>query len=141
MKPSELYDLLHELFGIGDYDDTGDRPWWQVRSVEIGKVGRMLKSRHCTTDEVAEAARYAQLQGIPITESWQVFQLVPDALKARRLARTEQDAAALRNDRSAAIQAALDLHDTAWAERLMRTPDAHLDEVLQEWRDHARTIR
>ena len=139
MKPGELYDLLQELFGIGDFDD-GQGLWYQSRGVEIGKLKRMLTSRHCTVEEVAEAARYAHGRHIPITQAWQVFQLVPEALRARRLSRAEEEHLALRDARSEAVRAALDLHDTTWADRLMRTPDQHLETVLQEWRNHARTL-
>ena len=136
MKPAQVYDLLQELFGIGD--DDGTRAWWQVRSVEIGKIGRMLKSRHCTAEEVIEAARYAHGMGIPITASWQIFELVPEALQARRIADSRTAAETHQADRSAAIREALDQHDPEWAQRLMRTPDVHLETVLKEWRSHER---
>jgi hypothetical protein len=140
VKPGELYDLLQEMFGIGDFDD-GDGLWYRSRGVEIGKLTRMMKSRHCTTDEVATAARYAYERHIPITHSWQLFKLVPEALRAGRLTRAEEEALSLRDARSEAIQEALDLHDTTWAERLMRTPDQYLSQVLQEWRDHVHSLR
>lgn len=135
MKTGELYDLLQELFGIGDHDDmVGGGPWYQKRAIEIGKLSGMLKARHCTADEVAEAARYAHGMVIPITASWQIFRLVPEAAQARRLAASESLTSALQADRAASIREALDQHDTEWAERLMRTPDVHLETVLKEWR-------
>lgn len=139
MKTGELYDLLQTLFGIGDFDD-GAGLWYQSRGIEVGKLTAMLKARHCTAEEVAEAAHYAAAQRIPVTQSWQVFNLVPEAKHAHRLALSTTATEALQQDRAASIRQALDLHDSAWAERLMRTPDAHLEQVLEEWKNHVDTL-
>jgi len=136
MTPGQLYDELHALFGIGDYDDLvdGATPWHKVRMTEIAKLKGMLKRRHCTVEEVHIAAQYAYSEGKPITAAWQVFLLVPEALKAKR-----ETARALAQGRAAqelldAVAEAVEAGDMDWAERLMRTPPQYATGVLDEWR-------
>jgi hypothetical protein len=138
LTSGELYDLLREMFGIGDYDPVATtRPWHRVRAIEVGKLNRMLKARHCTPDEVYLAARYAQQRRTPITATWQVFELVPEALKAHRLEREATRLTALHEQVWQATRDALAAGETEWADRLTRTPDTHAEQVLQEWRNHA----
>lgn len=139
MTPGQLYDELHKMFGIGDYDDlvADSKPFHAARMTEIAKLKGMLKRRHCTVEEVHLAARYAQAQGKPISAAWQLFVLVPEALKyqrdQQRAERVERDARGL----AVAIDEAIEAGEHEWAERLMRTPPNHprAGSVLEEWRN------
>lgn len=136
MTPAQLYDELQSMFGIGDYDDSSDNPWHRARAVEIAKIARMLKKRHCTAEEVLVAAKYARRTGKPIHAAWQVFVLVPEALKAARLERARDHAEALDAAIRDAIDDAVALGENEWAARLIRTPRTHVVGVLDEWRNH-----
>ena len=134
--PAELHDLLHEMFGIGNYDDlTSTDPWFRARMTEISKLRAMLKRRRCSIEEVTVAARYARETGKPIHAAWQVFILVPDALKAQREAVLINGREALRTQLQDAASEALDLGETEWADRLMRAPEATAGTVLDQWRN------
>jgi len=134
--PAELHDLLHEMFGIGNYDDLASTdPWFRARITEISKLRGMLKRRHCTVEEVAIAAEYARETGKPIHAAWQVFILVPDALMAQREERRQRTLDALRHDVEAAASEAYELGEHEWADRLMRASENTAATVVDQWRN------
>jgi len=134
--PAELHDLLHEMFGIGNYDDLASTdPWFRARMTEISKLRAMLKRRHCTVEEVAVAAHYARDAGKPIHAAWQVFLLVPDALKAQRAARAQRTLDDLHAAIHDAAAEAYALGEHEWADRLMRAANSTAASVLDEWRN------
>jgi hypothetical protein len=127
----ELYDDLQEMFGLGDPEP--DLEWWQLRGREVGKVARMLKARHCTPDEVRLAAAYAQRIGKHITAYWQVFELIPEALRDQRRREAAERLHRIEHELDEAIEEAIDTQQGEWAERLAR---ARNQLVLTEWRKH-----
>lgn len=133
-SPAAMVDKLHEWFGIGTYDDiASERPFHRERMVEIAKLKSLLKSRRASMTEVWIAALYAREHGKPVHQTWQVFALIPEAMRDRfRLAtadrREESDA-----DWVAAIQEALDAGEQEWAERLQRATDK--TQAVDEWRN------
>ena len=134
--PAELHDLLHEMFGIGNYDDlTSTDPWFRARMTEISKLRAMLKRRRCSVEEVTIAAQYARETGKPIHAAWQVFILVPDALKAQRNERAQRTLENLLVEIHAAAAEAHELGEPEWADRLMRVSHANAVSVLDEWRN------
>lgn len=143
---SELYDLLAELFGIGDYDDlASDLPYYRFRMLEASKLTRMLKKRGCKLEDVVLAAEYAKTRGKTITAAWQVFQLVPEARSAWR--REQLAAMNARSDRGdlldAAFAEAQDLRQHDWAQRLFVVdPRDHTaaDQALEAWTHHKESL-
>lgn len=131
--PAKMVDKLHELFGIGVSDDiAGDLPWHRDRMIQIAKLKAMLKSRRASLAEVNIAADYAHEHGKPVHEVWQVFALIPEAMKAR-FQNARRDTEGVKHEQiQAAIDEAIDQGETEWAERLMRAHN--LGEVLAAWR-------
>lgn len=133
---AELFDMLHGLFGIGDFDEDDERPWHRFRITEISKIKAMRTKRHISLADFALAARYAYRHRMKINNSWQ---LPPQILEARR----EAKATAV-SDLSQEIQAAIDAESSSgrpdsewWVERLMRAAGPYRREVLDEWLEHA----
>lgn len=127
----ELYDLLQVMFGLGDYDEHGDIPWYRARMLEISKLKGMLTKRKATPQQVAVAAHYARDQGLAISAAWQLFELIPEAMVAAR--RAAQEAAP--SELQQAIDEAVKLGLNQWAERLIRVDKADASAVLKEWRN------
>lgn len=114
-----LYDLLHIYFGIGDYDDLvserlGSEPWYRCRMTEIGKLKRLMKSRHVDIADMVQAAEYAHSRHLCITASWQVCELVGEARRAAR----EAERLPLSQRLQDAASQALAVGEDAWAARL-----------------------
>lgn len=134
LTPAALYDRLHEWFGIGSWDEaTSKEPFYRARMNEIGKLKRMLTSRKVKPEAVLEAAEYARRHDVPISEFWQLFDLIA---KARREARTGvHDVRAQLNAAAAEAQVA---GETTWAHRLYNS-DVHAGaQVLAEWEGRRR---
>lgn len=130
--PAELYDLLREYFGIGDWDDSKPKmPYFRARMTEISKLKAMLKRRRCTVAEVAIAAEYARREYKPIHAAWQVFVLVPEALSAQRALDRQSQPDLL----AEAISEAVEAGEMAWADRLMRVGPHDAADVLNAWKE------
>jgi hypothetical protein len=129
----ELFDMLHSLFGIGNFDDSGAVPWFRFRIAEIAKLKGIRKRRSITLADFAVTARYIQRHHEQVKESWQVCGFMADAKReARRIA-----VPALSLDISAALELerALPGPDSAtWIERLLLTRGPFRREVLAEWK-------
>lgn len=142
--PGDLYDLLQELFGIGDYDEVAtphdaDLPraqvWYRARSIEIAKIRSMLRKRRCTLGEVAVAAYYAADEGIPVNASWQVFGLVSDAKRAARARDRQLRQDGVLADRNLAAIEAMEAGEQGWADRLINASDQEVASVIDQWRN------
>lgn len=131
--PAQMVDKLHEMFGIGQADDiASDVPWHRDRMIQIAKLKAMLKSRRASLVEVNIAADYAQAQGKNVHEIWQVFSLIPEAMKARFEKNYNRETGVKHEEIQAAITEALELGEDEWADRLMRA--SNQAEVFREWR-------
>lgn len=128
--PGELYDLLHERFGIGTFDETTSKqPFYKARMTEVSKITAMLRKRRVTIGEVAQAADYAHRTRKPITASWQVFDLIPEALRAAKAKAPDQ----IRERLAEAAAEAMRLGRDDWASRLYRADIHSGPEVLNLW--------
>jgi hypothetical protein len=127
---AKLYDTLQAYFGIGSYDEHCERePWYKARMNEVGKLKRLLKARHVTVETMAQAAEYAHARHIPITETWQLIDLIPDARRAAREAAQRPLSARLQE----AAAAAVDAGEMEWAMRLSASTS---QETLDAWEAH-----
>lgn len=134
--PAELHDLLQRLFGIGDYDDlTSQTPYYRTRMHEIVKLKAMLRRRRVRVEDVAVAALWAHAIGKPITASWQIFRLIPQAKIAIREQEREARQMAQNATRNAAVIEAMEAGDEPWATRLMNASDRDIDAVIDQWRN------
>jgi len=118
MTHAQLYDLLQEWFGVGTYDELVERePWYKARMTEIGKLKRQMTSRHVTVETVLDAARFAHERHRPITATWQIIELIPEARRAARENRASPVTERLQN----AVQEAVSAGESDWAYRLVRS--------------------
>jgi hypothetical protein len=129
-----LYDLLHDYFGIGGHDDVlaernDDVPWYKARMNEIGKLKRLMTSRHVTLETMVQVATYAHDQHLPITATWQLIEAIPDARRA-----AQADARRPLSDRlSEAVSEALAAGEDLWASRLAKSTSV---DALHAWEAH-----
>lgn len=129
MTHAGLYDLLQTYFGIGDYVDDEREPWYKARMNEIGKLKRFMNSRHVDVATMAQAAEYAHDRHLPVTATWQLVELVPEARRAAREALRERSLSERLQD---AVSQAVAAGETEWAQRLA---GASSQEVLEAWED------
>lgn len=135
-SPAALFDLLQRAFGVGSFDElvNNEPPWFKVRMTEIAKIRSLLKARKATVRQVAIAAWYAQQRHVHVSQSYQLFRLIPEAMRTynREVARNRSEA-----DREAVIEAAnqaIEAGETAWADRLIRVAPKDAASVLEEWK-------
>jgi phage terminase Nu1 subunit (DNA packaging protein) len=129
-----MIDKLHELFGIGTSDDiANDTPWHRDRMIQIAKLKALLKSRRASLAEVNIAADYAHETGKSPHEIWQVFALIPEAMKHRFAKATQRQVGAKHEEIHDAIDDAIAQGEDEWADRIMRA--SNQTEALQQWRD------
>jgi hypothetical protein len=125
-----LYDLLQQRFGIGSWDEaTAKVPFYRARMTEISKLKAMMKRRRVRIEEIVLAADYASARQIPIRETWQIFELVPDALKDQRM----NGRADIEERLQKAAEEAMALGRQDWAVRLYNTDRRSGEAVLAEW--------
>lgn len=126
-----LHDLLATYFGIGDYDEVAGKevPYYKSRMNEIGKLKRLMNSRHVDIASMVAAAEYAHTHHIPVPGAWKVVDLIPEARKAAR----ESSRVSLSDRLRMASQEALAHGEPTWA---MRLAGASSEEALKAWEAH-----
>jgi hypothetical protein len=128
-----LFDMLHSLFGVGDFDEAGTDPWFKFRIREIAKLKAIRRKRSISLADYAMTARYCYHHHEQVKESWQLCGFIADAKReARRIAVPE-----LSQEIHAALEAerALPGPDSAtWVERLLLTRGPFRRDVLDEWK-------
>ena len=131
---AELFDLIHKLFGVGDWDadlDGPQKPWHKVRMTEIGKIKAIRRKRHYSIEDFAYLAQFCYQQHRRITKTFDLLEHWPDALRARTLnARSRIDHE---------IQAALELEQQRedgreWVERFLLAQGAGRIAALNRWK-------
>ena len=127
-----LFDMLHSLFGVGDFDDS-DQQWFKFRMREIAKLKAIRKRRSITLADFAMTARYCHRHHEQVKESWQLCGFIADAKReARRIAVPE-----LSQEVHAALEAERALpgpNSATWVERLLLTRGPFRRDVLNEWK-------
>lgn len=132
---AELFDYLHERFGIGTYDElaANKRQWWQERGTGIAKLRAMLKRRQQRIDDVVIAADYAAQLRKHIRYYPQIFELIPEAKKQAADRRREDRRQGLRDQIQDAASHAFELGREEWGQRLLRAPEHDAQAVLDLW--------
>jgi hypothetical protein len=127
----ELFDMLHSLFGIGDWEEG--TPWWRHRANEIAKLRGIRKRRSITLADFALTARYCYRHKEKVTESWQLCGFIADAKReARRIA--VPDLSRQVSEAIASERALPGPDSDTWIERLLLTRGPFRQEVLDQWR-------
>ena len=128
-----LFDMLHSLFGIGNFDEDGTVPWFRFRMTEIAKLKAIRKRRSITLADYAMTARYCQRHQVQVKESWQLCGFIADAKReARRIAVPELSQEI--HDALALERALPGPDSVTWIERLLLTRGPFRREVLDEWK-------
>lgn len=129
---AEVFDMLHDMFGIGDYNEDDDRPWHKARMVEIAKIKAIRTKRRWSFGDFAMVARYCYTQSIPVRKAWDLLQHHGPARLAavnnERLQREERVQEAVSLELRAGLADADD-----WAGRLARATGRGRDELFLEW--------
>lgn len=134
--PGKLFDLLHEMFGFGYYDDiateeTGGEPWHKVRMGEVSRLKGLLRNRRATEKQVTIAAWHARLTGQVVMKPSDLFALIPKAMRAYNNALAEGVQQDLAAEIATAIDEAQEAGELEWVQRLIR---ANSRSALEEWR-------
>lgn len=134
-KEGQVYDALREHFGVGDWTEESGVPFWKYRMTEVSKIKAMMRKRNVSYAELHQAYDFAVANGRPITESWHLFQLIPEAKKAAR----EQEQAVPTDVRTALDEAAVEAHEAGeegWAQSLLAADAGEGGKALLEgWRE------
>jgi hypothetical protein len=128
----ELFEMLHSLFGIGDFDES-TMQWWQFRAREIAKLKAIRKRRSISLADFTMTAKYCWYHDEVIRASWQICGFIADAKReARRIAVPELNQEI---HTALAVERALPGPDSAiWVERLLLTRGPFRRRVLDEWK-------
>lgn len=139
MKPepitdAQLFDVLAELFGIGDWDpDLDDMAYFRMRTTEIAKIKAIRRKRNYSITEFAALARYVHSRGHRIARTWDLLEYWPEFRRSQ--------AANARLQSEAEFERALEIERArpdgqGWAERLLMSyPGPGRDAVMREWRE------
>lgn len=128
-----LFDMLHSLFGIGDFDESADVPWWKFRINEIAKIKAIRRKRNISLADMAMTARYCARHGELVGQSWRLCGFIAEAKReARRIAVPELSAEVTK---AIATERALPGPGSVqWVERLLLARGPHRRDVLDEWK-------
>lgn len=136
---SELFDLVHEHYGIGGYDELA-RPepeWYQIRLREAARLNQLMKKRRVSIEELERALRYCIEQRIQIRKTTELFSHITPSLIAWRKAQLATTAVDRERVREDAIAEALEAGEHDWVERLIRAAGTEMDTTLDAWRNRA----
>lgn len=129
---AEVFDMLHSLFGLGDYNDDDDKPWHKYRMVEISKIKAIRLKRRWSFGDFAMVARYCHRHRIPIAKTWD---LVPQFGHAK--VELVADIRTRRDDRvTQAVAMERQLHAEGyeqWVAWLELSSGRGREELLEEW--------
>jgi len=130
----QVWNRLHEVFGVGDYDpETSTKTWTMWRVGEVGALKRLRESRKVTTQELMDAIEYCRAKGIDVRHSSWLYKHIGDATK---WARAERATEAVRDVEALIAQAVAieaEKPDSVWLDRLIRAAGGARAEVYREW--------
>lgn len=127
----KLFDVLHEMFGIGTYDDlSGETPWWKFRQRETSKVKASRIKNDRSVPDLYVAALYCRAHNIEVGAVTYLMRHVKPAWtwweeRSATAGITERYADAIRHEMA-------NTNDT-WLTRLLRAAPATREEVYQQW--------
>lgn len=133
---SDLYDLLQELFGLGDWDPDSDVPWWKARQHEISKIKRSRTARKVDLEDLALAARYAKAHGEQIKAVTWLYKLISPAIRWENERRRAAALAEVDDLIAEAIAVEAEQPESEWLTRLARARGPHRKQVYDAWLRH-----
>ena len=130
-RDAQLFDMLHGLFGIGDFDDSGPVPWFKFRMVGISKMRAIRKKRQLSFPALAMAARYCYRRHIPIKGVWELVAFIVPAAKAAGRDRVSPLGVEVRE--AVANERSREDPSPEWVDRLLRARGEFRRDVLDQW--------
>lgn len=130
---AELFDLIHQSFGIGDYDADlpNVTPWHKVRVTEIAKIKAIRKKRNYSIAEMTMLVRYVHRRGYRITRTWDLLQYWYEA--RRDQVASARPAVEVEIDRALEIERARP-DGQEWVDRFLLAQGSGREVALQRWR-------
>jgi hypothetical protein len=142
MKPepttdAQLFDLVHELFGIGDWDrDLDAKAWHQVRGAEIAKVKAIRKRYNYSIPELAELARFVHDRQYRVAKTWDMLSHYGEFRRVRARERADNERRRLDQDYELALETERGrLDGDEWVTRLLVSTGIGREEVLRKWHE------
>lgn len=130
----QVFDALHERFGVGDWQEGNDVPWHDFKRKECIKIKAMRLKKRASCEELLTAIRYCGARNIDIREHWQLYEHIP---ASKHWARDREE---MRRTRGAqqVIDAAIAIEmerdpNGPWVERFIRAVGPGRQEVYEEW--------
>lgn len=128
-----LFDQLHALFGIGDYNEDDPKPWFRFRMLEIGKLKALRRKRGLSVGDLMLAAAYCDRKRIRISASWQLVSHISIAKREHREWLAEQ----LERDIATVVahERSFPDPDQEWISRLLLARGSLRQDVLNQYRE------
>lgn len=126
-----VFDVLHRLFGAGDYNGSGE--WHRWRMQEISKIKAYRSKRNVDPFELVETAQWCRRHRIWIKAHWELYEHIPAAFRELRELDAQLEVHALEADIQKAIEAEVARPDGTWLDRLVRAAGPARKEVYEAW--------
>lgn len=134
MTDGDLYDLLQRLFGLGDWNEDSDLPWWKARQFEVTKIKRSRTARRVALEDLALAAEYAKAHGEDVRAVTWLYKLITPAIRWDNERSRAASLGQLDDEIAAAVEYEVEHHpDSPWTTRLSRARGAARKDVYQQW--------
>jgi hypothetical protein len=131
---AELFDLLHRRLGVGDFDESGQVPWFRYRMTEIAKLKSMRTRRSISLADFALTARYCFWHHIKIEATWQLCEHVAAAKQEAR-ANVVTELATQVWEALAVERTSPGPDSSTWIERLLLARGPFRRDVLNKWNE------
>lgn len=134
-KPTDVFDRLHQHFGIGGFDDIAQPlpAWYEIRVKEAGKISMIARKRKVAFEDLLEIADWLHATGQHLTRSEELFAHYGKWMVAKRLQMNRAMTASAAEAYDVALSQAFEAGDTEYAERLMRASGAARAELVAAW--------
>lgn len=129
---SDLFDYLRINFGVGDWDEDHDLPWWKYRTQEVSKIKRVRTARKVALGDLATTVDYCKARRIDIRDSTWLYRHIIAALRWER-EREQIRPSDFERDYEDALAQAYEHGEHEWIERLTRALGDGRQEVYAEW--------
>ena len=133
---SDLFDLLHRLFGIGEWDEDGPVPWWKFRQGEAAKIKRSRTARGVALEDLATAAYFCKAHNLDVRAVTWLYRHIMPALRWQALRDAREANRYLDEEMARALQWEYEHMEDGWYDRLSRAQDRAL--VLSQWKGAGR---
>lgn len=132
-----LFDALHDMFGIGTYDEDRDGPWWRWRISQVARVKQSRIKHDCAIPDLYVTALYCKATSQTVEGVTWLYRHIHHAW-AWWDGQATPDTADLNFADAVRIESAN--RDTTWLQRLLRAAPEFRQEVLQQWEHERWTI-